>query len=101
MPMYIDVITAASETVTKILVQRGAYQEQQIEVNTAGGRTAGVVWRKDQVRLSLPTLPADAILTRAEADQIVGYIAHECCHVLHSTWIEWQFAVQAGPRVQR
>jgi hypothetical protein len=39
-------------------------------------------------------------LTRAEADEIVGYIAHECCHVLHTDKRAWQRAVKSGQLVQ-
>src|SRR4029077_1201814 len=52
------------------------------------------------VTLNMPGLPPDAVLTRGEADRLVAFIIHECCHVLHSNKHAWERACQAGERVR-
>lgn len=101
MPIYMDVVAATTETVGKILARGGAATAPScISVTTEGGNTASVSWGYGTAIVNLPTLPVDALLTRTEADQIVGYIAHECCHVLHTARHVWDAAVAAGARVQ-
>lgn len=101
MPRYHEVITAAGTTATKIIGLRTG-RRKEIIVTTSGKATASVVWNDTDpsVTLNLPTLPPDAILTRAEADRIVGFIAHECCHVIHSDWSSWCKAVGDGDQVK-
>jgi hypothetical protein len=45
-------------------------------------------------------MPASQMLSRAEANQIVGLIAHECCHVMHTSWPDWLAAVQDGTAIK-
>jgi hypothetical protein len=100
MPMYREIVAAAGDTATAILRQR-TRQMHQVIVTTNGGSTASVNWGHNvAVTLNLPTLPADTMLTRAEADRIVGYIAHECCHVMHTDWNAWMRAVHASAEVK-
>ena len=103
MPRYIDVVHATHETATKILALReGGKVTREVVVTTNGGATASVNWsdRKPLVTLNMPGLPPDAILTRAEADRLVAFIVHECCHVLHSNRGAWERACAAGERVR-
>src|SRR5947199_305788 len=103
MPIYLDVTDAAAETFAKIVAQRsGVRARYAVTVTTHGGATASVRWNHSErnVTLNLPSLPSDAVLTRAEADRITGFVVHEACHVLHSDWHAWQTAVKAGPLVQ-
>ena len=101
MPRYLEVVNAAGETATKILALReGASQGRSVRVTTHGGRTASVDWSPYSVTLNMPSLPPDAVLTRAEADRLVAFIGHECCHVLHSDRGVWNRAVAAGSRVR-
>ena len=100
MPMYREVVAAAGDTATAIIKHRmGAHRP--IVITTAGGSTASVVWadHRSEITLNLPTLPPDAWMTRSEADRVVGYIAHECCHVMHTQWAAWQRAVHDGPDI--
>ena len=100
MPMYREIVSAAGDTATAIIKHRmGAHRP--IVVTTAGGSTASVSWsnKTPDITLNLPTLPPDAWMTRAEADRVVGYIAHECCHVVHTDWQAWQRAVKDGPSI--
>jgi Mg-chelatase subunit ChlD len=101
MPLYIDVVNAARETTVKILARR-ANRAWNVIVTTDGGSTASVRWeeRRARVTLNMPALPPDSVMTRNEADRLVAYIAHECCHVLHSSWHYWQQAVASGDRVR-
>ena len=104
MPRYIEVVSAVTETTEKILALRaGARQTARtVRVTTDGGKTASVNWSQDRmvVILNMPSLPPDAMLTRAEADRLVAFIAHECCHVLHSDRGAWERACRAGARVR-
>ena len=68
MPIYLDVVNAATETVGKILTHAGSpVVGRAINVTTEGGNTASVFWTYAAVTVNLPTLPADALLTRAGA----------------------------------
>ena len=104
MPRYIEIVSAVTETTEKILALRaGARQTARtVNVTTDGGKTASVNWSQDrsQVVLNMPSLPPDAMLTRAEADRLVAFVGHECCHVLHSDRDAWERACQAGARVR-
>jgi hypothetical protein len=86
MPRYLEVTTAAQETTTKMLSQRG-HTGYAVKITTAGGRTASVMWdhAARAVTLNLPSLPSDTMLSRVEADRITGFVAHEVCHVLHTS----------------
>jgi Mg-chelatase subunit ChlD len=99
MPRYIEVTAAARETATKLLALRSA-NAHKVAITTRGGKTASVDWSSNHATINMPSLPPDAILTRAEADRLVAFIAHECCHVLHSDRGQWQRACAAGARVQ-
>jgi hypothetical protein len=81
---YLNVVNAARETTTKIVARRSV--TVSVTVNAEGGNTASVFRQGGLVTLRLPSLPADAILSRSEADQFVAYIGHEMCHVLHTDW---------------
>src|SRR5262249_19779322 len=72
----------------------------QVEVTARGGPTASVEWKHPNVKLHMPSLPPDAMLTRGEADRMAGYVIHECCHVLHSNMDVWHDAIPDGARVQ-
>jgi Mg-chelatase subunit ChlD len=101
MTLYIEVVAAATETATKILARRADNRAPwRVAVTCNGGETASVSWQHPDMKLNLPSLPPDSVITRAEADRLVAYIAHECCHVLHTNLGSWQAAVRAGPRVQ-
>jgi hypothetical protein len=102
MPRYLEVVGAAGETATKILALRakGGTKIPPVRVTTFGGRTASVDWSPYGVTLNMPSLPPDSVLTRAEADRLVAFIGHECCHVLHSDRGAWVQAVAAGIRVR-
>jgi hypothetical protein len=102
MPRYIEVVQATTETATKILALRESGKTWIVSVTTEGGRTASVKHRNGNpvVILNMPTLPPDAILTRAEADRLVAFIVHECCHVLHTTSKAWDRACALGDRVR-
>jgi Mg-chelatase subunit ChlD len=101
MTLYIDVVAAATETATKILARRADNRAPwHVTVTCNGGETASVSWHHPNVIMNLPSLPPDSVITRAEADRLVAYIAHECCHVLHTQRSSWEAAVRAGPRVQ-
>jgi hypothetical protein len=101
MTLYIEVVAAATETATKILARRADNRAPwRVAVTCNGGETASVSWQHPDVTMNLPSLPPDSVITRAEADRLVAYIAHECCHVLHTNLGSWQAAVRAGPRVQ-
>jgi hypothetical protein len=101
MTLYIEVVAAATETATKILARRANNRAPwRVAVTCDGGETASVSWQHPDVTMNLPSLPPDSVITRAEADRLVAYIAHECCHVLHTNLGSWQAAVRAGPRVQ-
>ena len=100
--LYLDVTRAAHETVAKILARRsgvrgGAYR---LTMTAKGGSTASVEVSGNDVVLNMPTMPADALLARHEADRLVGFVAHECLHVLHTDWNAWRAAVRHGPRVR-
>jgi hypothetical protein len=102
MPSYIEVVQATHETATKILALRESGKAWVVNVTTEGGRTASVKHRNGNpvVTLNMPTLPPDAVLTRAEADRLVAFIVHECCHVLHSNSKAWDLACALGDRVR-
>ena len=104
MPQYIDVVRATTETATKILARRSKNGAHRVETTVNGGTTASVVWfpgiQGTNVKLHMPTLPPDTVFTRAEADRLVAYIAHECCHVLHTDKLAWERAIAFGPRVR-
>ncbi len=93
-------------TAKKILALRAGNSlpgtTRNVTVTANGGRTASVDWSDDlsQVTLNMPSLPPDAVLTRAEADRLVAFIGHECCHVLHSDRAAWRRAIALGKRVQ-
>lgn len=95
---YITVVSAARETVGKILSQRTAGY-YNVEVTTNGGRTASVNRTAYEVTLNLPSLAPDTLLTRNEADRMVAYLAHEVCHTLHTDFAQWRAAVADGPRI--
>lgn len=100
MPVYLDVVTATTETATKILARRSS--NYRVATTTDGGRTASVSWSKatGTVKLNMPALPPDTALTRTEADRLTAYVIHECCHVLHTDWMGWERAVGDGARVR-
>jgi Mg-chelatase subunit ChlD len=101
MTLYIEVVAAATETATKILARRADNRAPwRVTITCNGGETASVSWQHPDVTMNLPSLPPDSVITRAEADRLVAYIAHECCHVLHTQRSSWEAAVRAGPRVQ-
>jgi hypothetical protein len=102
MPRYIEVIQATTETATKILALREGGRRRILHVTTEGGRTASVNWSDidPAVVLNMPTLPPDAMLNRAEADRLVAFIAHECCHVIHTSRKAWTRAVKLGDLVR-
>jgi hypothetical protein len=100
---YCEIVRAAHDTATKLL-NRGAAPDQgryAVAVDTAGGQTAAVRWHGNRVNMSLPSFKPETRLTRGEADRIVGFIAHECCHVLHSSWNVWRQATALGPQIAR
>jgi hypothetical protein len=101
MPVYLDVTNAAQETATKILAQRRLGRAYHVTIGTGGGATAAVSWdhARMTVTMQLPSLPATAWLSRAEADRVAGFIVHECCHVLHTSRTTWELAVRDGERV--
>lgn len=101
--IYLEVTRAAEETARKIIAQRtmpGMRQPYTLNVTGKGGSTASVNVTGSTVTLNMPTMPAQALLARHEADRLVGFIAHECLHVLHTQWDAWQAAVRCGPRVR-
>jgi Mg-chelatase subunit ChlD len=99
--LYFETVAAASETAMKILARRASVKGAwQVLTTCNGGSTASVSWQFPRVTLNMPSLPADSQITRAEADRLVAYIAHECCHVLHTDWNDWRRAVALGPRVR-
>src|SRR5436190_12339514 len=100
MPRYIEVVSAARETATKLLALRQQGRKYSVVVTTEGGATASVEWTVRRVTLNMPSLPPDALLTRGEADRMVAFIGHECCHVLHSDKAAWERAVCDGSRVK-
>jgi hypothetical protein len=95
---YCQVVAAARDTAERICA-RGS-RKVLISVTTLGGSTASVTWDEAQATLNLPTMPASTMLSRAEANQIVGLIAHECCHVMHTNWHDWLLAVREGTAVK-
>ena len=79
MPLYIEVLRAASETATKMLALRSNGTWFNVEVTTDGGKTASVTWNTyNIVTLNMPSLPPTANMTRGEADRLVAFIGHEC-----------------------
>jgi hypothetical protein len=95
---YSAVVAAARDTAERICA-RGS-RRVRISVTTLGGTTASVRWDTSEATLNLPTMPASQMLSRAEANQIVGLIAHECCHVMHTSWPEWLAAIQLGAAIK-
>jgi hypothetical protein len=102
MPRYIEVVQATTETATKILALREDGRRRILHVTTEGGATASIDWSDTEpaVTLNMPTLPPDAMLNRAEADRLVAFIAHECCHVIHTRRKGWAHAVALGALVR-
>ena len=99
MPRYIEVVNATYETATKILALReGDKVRHVVTVTTEGGATASVSHKNGSpnVVLNMPTLPPDSVLTRAEADRLVAFIVHECCHVLHTSSKAWATGMRGG-----
>ena len=101
--LYLDVTSAAVETASKIIAQRKAVRggaPLRVTVGAKGGQTASVSVNGSTVTMNLPTMPASTMLSRSEADRMLGFVAHECLHVLHTDWHWWQVCVQAGSRVR-
>jgi cobalamin biosynthesis protein CobT len=84
---YVEVVSAARETITAILAGRFPCG-YILHLGTDGGATAKISARHNPTRtvldVQLPSLPADTHMTRTEADYIVALVAHECCHALHT-----------------
>jgi hypothetical protein len=101
MPRYIEVVHATHETATKIFTLR-RLKIGAVQVTTNGGKTASVSWDRNtrDITLNMPTLPPESVLTRAEADRLVAFIVHECCHPLHTDQHAWQHACRLGDRVR-
>src|SRR5215469_1757321 len=97
---YTDVIAAARETVEKMLVQRTGKRAWVANVTTYGGKTASANRAGQTVTLNLPSLPPDTMLSRAEADRMIAYIAHEVCHMLHTDFAWWNSVVAEGSRIK-
>jgi hypothetical protein len=98
---YCEVVRAAHDTASKLLNRGQPTERYSLEIATRGGQTASVRWEGMRVYMNLPSFKPDTRMTRIEADRIVGYIAHECCHVLHSSWKVWQRATKLGPAIAR
>ena len=101
--LYLEVTAAAVETASKIIAQRKAVRggaPLRVTVGAKGGQTASVSVNGSTVTMNLPTMPASTMLSRSEADRMLGFVAHECLHVLHTDWHWWQVCVQAGSRVR-
>jgi Mg-chelatase subunit ChlD len=97
--MYIEVTTAAAETVAKILARRRDRFgiKYEVKIGTRGGLSASVRRTGPGAAvIELPSLPSSAWLTRAEADRIVGYVAHECGHLIHTDMNAWVNVVKTG-----
>ena len=95
---YAAVVTAARYPAEPICPR--ARNPIRVTVTTFGGTTASVKWDDREATLNLPTMPASQMLSRAEANQIVGLIAHECCHVMHTSWPDWLAAVKDGTAIR-
>jgi hypothetical protein len=100
--LYLEVTAAAAETAGKIIAQRKGANNRpvRITVGAKGGATASVQVHGSTVIMNLPSLPASTVLSRSEADRMLGFIAHECLHVLHTDWQWWHHCVQAGARTR-
>lgn len=61
-----------------------------------GGQTAGIYFKDNAWRLSLPALPLDARLTPQERDQWAGYTIHETGHACFTRFDVWQKAIGEG-----
>ena len=99
---YLDVVRAAHDTAEKLLNRDPNARQWHVYVDTQGGQTACVDWqeRAASVTMSLPSFAPDTRMTRAEADEIVGFIAHETCHVRHTDMRAWKRAVKAGDLIR-
>ena len=105
MPRYLEVVSAAGETATKILALRAkegtGTKIPSVRVSTLGGRTASVDWSPYSVTLNMPSLPPDAVLTRGEAGQAGSiYRSRMLPMSCHSDRGVWAQAVAAGTRVR-
>jgi Cobalamin biosynthesis protein CobT VWA domain len=100
--LYLEVTAAAAETAGKIIAQRKGANNRpvRVTVGTKGGATASVQVNGSHATMNLPTLPASTVLSRSEADRMLGFIAHECLHVLHTDWQWWSHCVAAGARTR-
>ena len=96
---YIEVIAAARVTVAKMLTQRTGQNGFKAQITTRGGKTARANRNGFVCTLDMPSLSADTILSRSEADRMVAYLVHEVCHMLHTDFRAWGQAVNAGPRI--
>jgi len=81
---YIEVIAAARVTVAKMLTQRTGQNGFKAQITTRGGKTARANRNGFVCTLDMPSLSADTILSRSEADRMVAYLVHEVCHMLHT-----------------
>ena len=74
-PTFLD---AVRDTAHKLLAARGIRPEH-LTVTPDGGATASVELdlSNGTARIHLPSLPLDTLLTRGQADELLGFLVHE------------------------
>ena len=76
---YGDIIAAATETAERLVA---SIPGLSIQVTADGGKRASVtLLRHRSYRISLPTMAPTEQLTKAEADNILGFLVHELIHI--------------------
>lgn len=99
---YSEVLEAAEGVIRAYLTaNRRTANGVYVVVNAQGGHTAAVTWSNGYVQIMLPTLPPEARLSLAEADEILGFLVHEMAHLTHTSLKEMaKAAAEGGPKLQ-
>ena len=99
-----DLSAAVDATIQTSLRHLPDFHRVKCEVLWHGGMTAGTQWQISKVeegrilnsRINMPTLPANAPLTRYEADTMTGFAIHEMGHNICTDIAVWREACHEG-----
>ena len=102
-PLVNEFMNAARKDFTALLCRGIKDDDRKPTIKLSmRGNTAAVTWQHDYdgklslAHLIMPTMPADARLTRREADRLIGYWIHEAGHVIATNRDDWMTATREG-----
>ena len=99
-----DLSQAVDNAINTSLKNVPDFADASCSVTWCGGETAGTQWRIDKIgeakilqsKINMPTLPANASLSRYEADVMTGFAIHEMGHNICTDIDVWKEVCAAG-----